>query len=302
MPVENFADRLIRAIQSKNAPCVVGLDTSLDLISPEILKEYGVSAASSRKEKCNAIVRYNRMVLDQVADLVPAVKPNSAFYERYGADGIFALEETCEYAKSKGLLTILDVKRGDIGPSSEAYARGLLSEETEEAKLFDSITLSAYLGEDSVEPFVNLCRDYGRGGFVMVKTSNRGSAVIQDLPVGNSTVCEKVAELVSKWSEATAGSSGYGAVGAVVGATWPDHAKKLRALMPKSYLLVPGFGAQGGDIETVKACFNRDKLGAIINSSRGITYPQKTGSSDAMAKQIRVACEKFVADVVAVLK
>jgi len=289
---ENFADRLIQAIKSKKAPCVVGLDPAIEALPKGL-----TAGVTSRKEIGELVLSFNRTVIDAVCDLVPAVKPNAAFYERYGLEGVQALEETISYAKAKGLLVILDAKRGDIGNTAEAYARAALSEELPEPGQYaDALTVSPYLGQDSLEPFVSVAQESGNGIFILVRTSNKGATTFQDLDVGGERLFFKVADLVDRLGADVVGKSGYSSIGAVVGATWPADAKALRLRMPKTLFLVPGFGAQGGDIETIKACFDADGLGAIINSSRAILYP-KDLTENNLHEKIREACEKFVSDV-----
>jgi orotidine-5'-phosphate decarboxylase len=289
---QNYADRLNDAIKEKKAPCVVGLDIALEALPKGLFPE-----AQSREEKATTIVNFNRLVIDTVADLVPAVKPNSAFYERYGADGMKALEQTIHYAKSKGLLVILDGKRGDIGNTAEAYAKASLSDESDTVGQYaDSLTVNPYLGVDALEPFATTASAAGNGLYILVRTSNKGAVTFQDLNCDGEKLFFKVADVVNALGEASIGITGYSAIGAVVGATWPEDAKLLRSRMKRTLFLVPGFGAQGGDIETIRACFNTDGLGAIVNSSRGITYPKGATASNC-GEMIREACEKFVIDV-----
>lgn len=285
---QNFADRLCAAILKKRAPCVVGLDSALEALPTDYLAGLGVSLDSPVPQRAEAMVRFNRMVIDSIADLVPAVKPNAAFYEKLGVDGIRALEETISYARERELVVILDAKRGDIGNTAEAYASAYLANS-------DSLTISPYLGEDSIEPFIAACKKFNSGVFILVRTSNKGATTFQDLEVGGERLFFKVADLVSRLGEELVGESGYSSVGAVVGATWPEDAKLLRKRMPKTLFLVPGFGAQGGDVDTVRACFDANGLGAIVNSSRGILYPKGAGNNYRDA--VREACEKFVSDI-----
>ncbi len=296
---QNFADRLLEEIERKKAPCVVGLDTALEALPPDYLKGLDVQLSSPRRLLADAVVRFNRMVIDTIADLVPAVKPNAAFYERYGSDGVRALEETVAYAKSKGLLVILDAKRGDIGNTAEAYARAYLKTEVADdyaGQSADALTISPYLGSDTLEPFVKECMASGTGVFVLVRTSNKGAGTLQDLKVDGTKIYEKVADIVSELGKPLIGKRGYSSFGAVVGATWPEDAKVLRTRMKQTLFLVPGFGAQGGDLDTVRACFDKDGLGAIVNSSRGILYPAGSNSSN-YRELIGTSCEKFVNDL-----
>ncbi|OGJ42318.1 orotidine 5'-phosphate decarboxylase [Candidatus Peregrinibacteria bacterium RIFCSPLOWO2_01_FULL_39_12] len=289
---KHFADRLIEAIKKKGNPICVGLDPRLDKIPAYIVRK-----ALDQKDKSpttmavDAILEFNKGIIDAVCDLVPAVKPQIAFYEIYGHNGIWCYEQTLKYAKSKGLLTIADVKRNDIGSTAEAYAQAYLGEvsmfggENEViTPIFDadSLTVNPYLGWDGVKPFVEECKRYGKGIFVLVKTSNKSSGDLQDLEMKDGkTVYEVLGHLVDSWGANETGKSGYSFVGAVVGATYPSQAKLLRKIMPNTIFLVPGYGAQGGTAEDVKVCFNKDGLGAIVNNSRGIIFAyEKMGMPD----------------------
>ncbi|KAB3530557.1 orotidine-5'-phosphate decarboxylase [Alkaliphilus serpentinus] len=268
-------DRLIRKIQEKNNPTVVGLDPRLSFIPQWIKDENFEKYGKTPKAVAEAFLQFNKEIIDHIHDLVPAVKPQIAMYEQYGAEGVEAYIKTIEYGKKKGLVIIGDIKRGDIASTAEAYSKGHIGRvdiEGEEFEIFkeDSITINPYLGYDSIEPFLEDCRDYDKGLFVLVKTSNPNSGQIQNLSIEGKCIYEIMGDLVSQWGEGLKGSSGYSRIGAVVGATHPEEAAKLREIMPHTYFLVPGYGAQGGNAEDLKACFNRDGLGAIINSSRGI--------------------------------
>ncbi|MGN0107168.1 MAG: orotidine-5'-phosphate decarboxylase, partial [Hominilimicola sp.] len=245
---------------------------------------------------------------DALYDVVPAVKPQSAFYEMYGLYGEEIMHRTIAYAKEKGLYIILDVKRNDIGSTAEAYSKAYLGKTIVDgiecdACGVDCVTVNPYLGTDGVLPFVNDCKAYDKAIFALVKTSNPSSGELQDLMVDDKHIYEKVAECVNKWNEETIGKSGYGAVGAVVGATYPEQAVVLRKLMPKSYFLVPGYGAQGGGAEGVKPCFNSDGLGAIVNSSRGIMCAYKKGDwkEERFAEAARAEALRMKADLLSVL-
>jgi len=277
--MENFADRLLSAIQKKNSPCIVGLDPRLDSM-PEFIKQ-SANVQSGGDVIRTAISTFHRLVIDAVYDLIPAVKAQSAFYEQYGIPGMMALLDTIDYAREKGLLAIIDAKRNDIGSTARAYASAFLVEESAwgipvSAFNVDAITVTPYLGEDSLLPFVDACERCGKGIFVVVKTSNRGSRDFQDVLVETDStrvpLYSIVGELVNTLSERAIGSKGYSSIGAVVGATFPSEASQLRRVMPQSIFLVPGFGAQGGGAEDAAACFNPDGLGAVVNASRSITY------------------------------
>ncbi len=266
-----FTDKLIeKAVKCRNHT-VVGLDPRLAYVPEHILDELGGTAPVEKSAglTAEAFFRFNKEIIDNVYDIVPAVKPQIAFYEQYGTAGFECYMKTCEYAKSKGLLVIGDVKRGDIGSTAEAYSDFYLGNNDWSAKT-DCITINPYLGTDSVMPFVKNCEKNGKGIYVLVKTSNKSSVDIQDLESGGRKIYEHVAELVVKLGEGIKGKYGYSAVGAVVGATFKGDGKRLREQMKGVYFLVPGYGAQGGTAEDAAVCFNEDGLGAIINSSRGI--------------------------------
>ncbi len=276
-----IADKLIeKTILTKN-PVVIGLDPVLS----EIPSCYKVQADNKHpfEAVANVITDFNRDIIDTVAPFVPAVKPQIAFYEKYGSYGIKAFEATVEYAKSKGLVVIADAKRNDIENTASAYSDAFLGKsETlngNEIPAFDVdfLTISSFLGSDSILPFAAACEKYNKGIFILVKTSNKGSGEIQDSLVSDScTVSQHLAKSVAKFTDKTCGSYGYSSVGAVVGATYPDDAARLRKMMPKSYWLVPGYGAQGGNADDIVPCFNSDGLGAVVNSSRGILYTHLT--------------------------
>jgi len=278
----NFADKLVKAIKDKGNAICVGLDPRLNQIPVHIIKKAIDAGGRPTEIAAEAILDFNRGIIDAVADLVPVVKPQIAFYEMFGADGVRAYEETLKYAKMKGLLTIADAKRNDIGSTAEAYSKAFLGEvemfsgeEEVVMPIFDadSLTVNSYLGWDGIKPFLEECRKYDRGIFVLVKTSNTSSGDFQDLETSDGMpLYEMMGQFVDSWGADDVGESGYSFVGAVVGATYPRQAKKLRILMPNSIFLVPGYGAQGGGAEDVKPCFNEDGLGAIVNSSRGIIF------------------------------
>lgn len=274
----HFADRLNAAIRAKKSVVCVGLDPRLEQI-PEFIK-----AKAQREHKnaftaaAEAVLEFNKGIIDAVADLVPVVKPQIAFYEQYGHEGIRAFEETLAYARGKGLLTIADSKRGDIGSTAEAYAKAFLGKVNlfgKEVFSFDAdaITVAPYLGWDGIKPFMTEAKKYGKGLFVLVKTSNVSSGDLQDLEMNDArSVYEIMGGYVDSWGADEVGDDGYSFVGAVVGATYPAQARKLRTLMPQNIFLVPGYGAQGGTAQDVKPCFNADGSGAVVNSSRGIIF------------------------------
>lgn len=281
--IKNFADRLVEAVKRKGNAICVGLDPRLDKIPLHIKKKSLLEGKKTPTQAAaDAIIDFNMGIIDAVCDLVPVVKPQVAFYEIFGAEGMRAYEETLKYAKSRGLLTIADVKRNDIGSTAEAYAKAYLGEieifEDEDEVVMpifdaDSLTVNPYLGWDGIKPFIEECNKYGKGIFALVKTSNQSSGDLQDLQAKDGkSVYEIVGHLVDSWGANEIGESGYSLVGAVVGATYPEQARVLREIMPNAIFLVPGYGAQGGKAEDVKVCFNEDGLGAIVNNSRGITF------------------------------
>lgn len=284
-------EQLIKKIKELNNPTVAGLDPKLSYIPSYILDDVYKNFGKTPEAVSEALCRFNFGLIDALCDIVPAVKPQMAYYEMYGLSGLIALKKTIDYAKEKGMYVILDGKRNDIGSTAEAYAESYLGssviDETASYHDFDAdaLTVSPYLGTDGVMPFVKKCETNGKGIFVLVKTSNPSSGELQDLVSDGKKIYEKMAELVNKWGESTVGESGYSAVGAVVGATYPEQAETLRKLMPKTYFLVPGYGAQGGTAEDVAKSFNSDGLGAIVNSSRGImcAYQKKNMPGEAFA-------------------
>ncbi len=260
--MKNFADRLIETVERKGTCVVVGLDPQLDSL-PSDLRE---KARRSTADAADAVMEFNRRVLAAVADHAAAVKPQSAFYEALGWEGVRALAGTVRAARDCGLLVIADVKRGDIGSTAEAYAQGHL-----DLLQADAVTVNPYLGIDGVAPFLKRAGD-GKGIFVLVKTSNPSSVELQDLDASGAKLYEKVAELVERWGGGCRGECGYSAIGAVVGATFPAAAEKLRRLMPHAPFLVPGYGAQGATADDCRPCFDAQGRGAVVNSSRGIIF------------------------------
>ena len=290
-------DNLIDKIKEKNNPTVAGLDPKLDYVPEEIkaaaFEKYGVTFEGAAE----AIFNFNKELIDALYDIVPAVKPQAAYYEMYGIEGIKCLKKTIEYAKSKGMYVILDGKRGDIGATSEAYATAYLGktklgESSEPAFDADCLTINPYLGTDGIAPFIKECAENDKGVFILVKTSNKSSGELQDLKSGGKHIYEHMAELVKQWGSEIVGTHGYSSAGAVIGATYPEQAKLLRSLMPRTYFLVPGYGAQGGGAKDVAPCFNEDGLGAIVNASRSImcAYMKNGGTvgEAARAEAIRM--------------
>jgi len=288
-----FGDRLVEAIRAKGNPCVVGLDPRVGLM-PEFVKSG--SAAST-------ITYFHELVLDAVAGLVPVVKPQLAFFEQYGLAGIEAFENTVRAARQRGLLVIADGKRNDISSTAEAYAEAFLGEGAFDA---DAMTVTPYLGRDSLAPFVNTCKQHGKGLFVLLKTSNPGSKDFQDqiLQSTGRPLYESIAGAIDELGRELVGAEGYSSIGAVVGATFPEEGRRLRMLMPRAYILVPGYGAQGGGARDAAVCFNDDGLGAVVSSSRGITYSfgSPDVSREAFQRSVRDNTLRMIEDVNAAVK
>ena len=271
-----FPDRLVDAIRKAGNPCVVGLDPRIDLMPMFVKSGRGAPTADAIR---SVISDFHELVLDTVAGLVPAVKPQVAFFEQYGTAGMLAFDDTIRAARQRGLLVIADAKRNDISSTAEAYASAFLGETDvfgQPLKAFDadSMTVTPYLGRDSLLPFVEACAKHKKGLFVVLKTSNPGSKDFQDLELRATgrPLYEKIAETIREFGEPLMGESGYSSIGAVIGATFPEDAKRLRALLPRAYILVTGYGSQGACGRDTAVCFNSDGLGAIVSSSRGITY------------------------------
>lgn len=270
-------NKLVAQIKKTGAPIVVGLDPMMKFIPEHIKEKAFVEFGETLEGAAEAIWQYNKAIVDAIYDLVPAVKPQIAMYEQFGLPGLSAFYKTVQYCKEKGLVVIGDIKRGDIGSTSEAYAVGHLGKVQVGSRSYygfdeDFVTVNPYLGSDGVNPFIKVCKEEKKGIFVLVKTSNPSSGEFQDRQIadaGNRPLYEVVGEQVAKWGETHMGDT-YSYVGAVVGATYPEMGKVLRKIMPKSYILVPGYGAQGGKGADLVHFFNEDGLGAIVNSSRGI--------------------------------
>ncbi|EET90459.1 MAG: orotidine-5'-phosphate decarboxylase [Candidatus Micrarchaeales archaeon] len=300
--MNNYADRLLEAVNKKGNPCIVGLDPRLGGMPRFAISKGGAPEESVR----SSIFEYHKCIIDAVHDLVPGVKLQSAFYEQYGIGGIAAMQDTIKYSKENGMVVIIDAKRGDIASTAEAYANAFLGESEvmgERAPVFDvdCITVSPYLGMDSIEPFIRACMKYGKGIFVLVKTSNPGSSDIQNAKMADGReLYARVAEMINSYSEKLVGERyGYSSVGAVVGATFPEEARRIRKMLPRSIFLVPGYGSQGGTAADAAECFNEDGLGAVVNASRSVTYSLSSPElerKDAMA-EIREKARLMIADV-----
>ena len=274
-----MVSKLIEKIQKTKAPICVGLDPMLSYIPEHVTKKAYEEFGETLEGAAEAIWQFNKEIVDATCDLIPSVKPQIAMYEQFGLPGLAAYDKTVKYCQEKGLIVIGDVKRGDIGSTSAAYAAGHIGKVQVGSKTYSGfdteyITVNPYLGTDGVKPFVDVCNECDRGIFVLVKTSNPSSGEFQDRLIDGRPLYELVAEKVVEWGSASMDGE-YSNVGAVVGATYPEMSKILRKLMPKTYCLVPGYGAQGGPAEDLKYCFNQDGLGAIVNSSRGIIAAYK---------------------------
>lgn len=267
-------DKLIKKIQETKAPIVVGLDPMMKFIPEHIVKSAFSEYGETLQGAAEAIWQFNKAIVDEVHDLIPAVKPQIAMYEQFGIEGLIAYKKTVDYCKEKGLVVIGDIKRGDIGSTSEAYAVGHLGKVQVGGKAYygfdeDFVTVNPYLGSDGVKPFIKVCQEEKKGLFILVKTSNPSSGEFQDQLVDGRPLYELVGEKVAAWGEEHMGTD-YSYIGAVVGATYPEMGRVLRRIMPKAFILVPGYGAQGGKGADLVHFFNEDGLGAIVNSSRGI--------------------------------
>lgn len=308
-----IADRIIQKIDERKNFCVVGLDPRLELI-PKQLK-----IGNSNKEAAESIRKFNFAIIDAIYDLVPAVKLQIAFYELFGSEGFQAYINTVKYAKSKGLIVIGDAKRNDIGSTSKAYAKAHLSKDGIDV---DILTVNPYLGSDGLKPFIDVCKEEGKGIFVLVKTSNPSSGEFQDRMIGiNSNEVNELNKLgvqtqmnrtflynlvglqVNRFANENIGKNGYSSIGAVVGATYPEQAQGLRKVMPKSFILVPGYGAQGGKAKDIVDFVNDDGYGALVNSSRGIIFAyQETNDEENFAQSARDATKEMIKDINLALK
>ena len=274
----NMMDRLIDRIKETNNPTVIGIDPKYDMIPECIKNKYEQNMEGVAK----AIEEFNKALIDATFDIIPAVKINIAFYEMYGLEGMKVFEETCKYAKEKGMLVMADIKRGDIGSTSKAYSNAFLGrtqigEKEEKIYDVDFVTLNPYMGIDSVKPFIEDCKKYNKGAFIIVKTSNPSSGDLQDLKLENGEeVYTRVAKLVEEWGEDLRGKYGYSSISAVVGATYPKQLKDLRKTAPHTFFLIPGYGAQGGKAEDIALGFDSNGIGGIVNSSRGLMCAYKS--------------------------
>jgi len=275
--MKNAIDVLIEKIKQTNNPTVMGLDPRYDMIPKCITSKYLQDIDGA----CDAILEFNKALIDATYDIIPAVKPQIAFYEMFGTKGIETFKKTCEYAKQKGMVIIADIKRGDIGSTAAGYSNAYLGKTPlgeKEEPIFDVefITVNPYLGIDGVKPFIDDCKKYAKGMFILVKTSNPSSGELQDLKLETGkTVYEAVGELVNNWGQELTGENGYSSIGAVVGATYPQQLEELRKMMPNTYFLIPGYGAQGGKAGDIALGFDKDGLGGIVNASRSLMCAYK---------------------------
>ena len=300
-------NKLINKIQKTKAPIVVGLDPMLSYVPEHIQKKAFAEYGETLEGAAEAIWQFNKEIVDKTYDLIPAVKPQIAMYEQFGIEGLKAYKKTVDYCKSKDLVVIGDIKRGDIGSTSAAYAVGHLGKVQVGSKTYagfdeDFATVNPYLGSDGVKPFMDVCKQENKGLFILVKTSNPSSGEFQDQKIDGKPLYELVGEKVAQWGEEHMGESGYSYVGAVVGATYPEQGEILRKVMPKSFILVPGYGAQGGKGKDLVHFFNEDGLGAIVNSSRGIiaAYKQEAYAkfgAENFGDASRAAVEAMIADI-----
>ncbi len=299
-------NQLTAKIKKTGAPIVVGLDPMLNYVPQHIQKKAFAEFGETLEGAAEAIWQFNKEIVDKTYDLIPAVKPQIAMYEQFGLPGLAAFKKTVDYCKEKGLVVIGDIKRGDIGSTSAAYAVGHIGKVQVGSRSHapfdeDFVTVNPYLGSDGINPFLDVCREEKKGIFVLVKTSNPSSGEFQDRLIDGRPLYELVGEKVAQWGESLMGEE-YSYVGAVVGATYPEMGKVLRKIMPKAYILVPGYGAQGGKGKDLVHFFNEDGLGAIVNSSRGIiaAYKQETYAKygeENFADASRAAVEDMIADI-----
>jgi len=302
-------DRLIKNIIEKQNPTVAGLDPKLDFVPASVREACFAQYGKTLEGAAAALLAFNKAIIDQIYDIVPAVKPQAAYYEMYGWQGVRALAETIAYAQEKGMFVMTDGKRNDIGTTMEAYATAHLGTtdvagEAIDAFGADALTVNGYLGTDGIKPLVNICQEKDKGIFVLVKTSNPSSGELQDMQLTNgASVYEQMGRMCEKWGEALPGKYGYSGVGAVVGATYPEQLKEMREKAPHTFFLVPGYGAQGGGAQDAKNAFDKNGLGAIINSSRGImcAWKKQGLTEDDFAAAARTEALRMKADILSVI-
>ncbi len=300
--------RLIEKIAQMQNPSVVGLDSLLDYIPQHIKDEKFATYGDTFDAAAQSILEYNKAIIDQICDIVPAVKPQAAYYEMYSWQGMWALCETVKYAQEKGMIVIMDGKRNDIGSTMQAYAKAHLGTSTingKELSAFgsDMLTVNGYLGSDGVNPLLPICDEQDKGIFVLVKTSNPSSGELQDQKIGDKSIYETMGAMCEQWGSQTENNYGYSRVGAVVGATYPEQLAEMRQKMPHTFFLVPGYGAQGGGANDVAGAFDKNGLGAIVNSSRAILTAWKKAGTDGkdFAEQARKAALAMKEDIMGVV-
>lgn len=274
----NAIDNLIEKIKQTNNPTVIGLDPRYEMLPKCVTNKY----PKTLEGVAEAIIEFNKELIDNTYDIIPAVKVQIAFYEMYGIPGMKAFKETCKYAKEKGMVVIADIKRGDIGSTATGYSNAFLGrtpigEKEESIYDVDFVTVNGYMGTDCVKPFIEDCKKYNKGIFILVKTSNPSSGELQDLKLQNGQeVYAQMAELVEKWGEELRGVNGYSSVAAVVGATYPEQLSQIREIAPHTYFLIPGYGAQGGKASDIALGFDKNGLGGIVNASRSLMCAYKS--------------------------
>ena len=300
--------RLIEKIAQMQNPSVVGLDSLLDYIPQHIKDEKFATYVDTFDAAAQSILEYNKAIIDQICDIVPAVKPQAAYYEMYSWQGMWALCETVKYAQEKGMIVIMDGKRNDIGSTMQAYAKAHLGTSTVNGKELsafgsDMLTVNGYLGSDGVNPLLPICDEQDKGIFVLVKTSNPSSGELQDQKIGDKSIYETMGAMCEQWGSQTENNYGYSRVGAVVGATYPEQLAEMRQKMPHTFFLVPGYGAQGGGANDVAGAFDKNGLGAIVNSSRAILTAWKKAGTDGkdFAEQARKAALAMKEDIMGVV-
>jgi len=284
-------DRLIKKIKETKNPSVVGLDPKLDYIPEYLIQEQD---GTGLEKAANALLAFNKAIIDEIYDIVPAIKPQAAYYEMYGWQGVKTLAETIWYAQSKGMFVMTDGKRNDIGATMQAYTAAHLGTVTVDGETLtpfgaDALTVNGYLGSDGINPLLEVCRTNDKGIFVLVKTSNPSSGELQDKTLDDAPLYAKMGDLCEQWGSDTIGEYGYSAVGAVVGATYPEQLRELRQRLPHTFFLVPGYGAQGGGAQGVAGAFDENGLGGIVNSSRAVmcAYKKETCDPKDFAKAAR---------------
>ena len=300
--------RLIEKIAQMQNPSVVGLDSLLDYIPQHIKEEKFQQYGDTFDAAAQAILEYNKAIIDEICDIVPAIKPQAAYYELYSWQGMWALCETVKYAQEKGMIVIMDGKRNDIGSTMQAYAKAHLGTSEVNGKQLsafgsDMLTVNGYLGSDGVNPLLTICNEQDKGIFVLVKTSNPSSGELQDQKIGDKSIYETMGAMCEQWGSQIENNYGYSRVGAVVGATYPEQLSEMRKKMPHTFFLVPGYGAQGGGAKDVAGAFDENGLGAIVNSSRAILTAWRKAGTDGkdFAQQARKAALTMKEDIMGVV-